>query len=42
MIILGQEIFQETEFEDEAELEAVVERHAKLLFGSDTCSSEQV
>ena len=36
MIILGSELFQETEFDDEAELEAVVEKHAKLLFGSDT------
>lgn len=36
MLILGSELFQETEFSDEAELEAVVEKYAKLLFGNDT------
>jgi hypothetical protein len=36
MFILGSELFRETGFLDEAELEAVVEKHAKLLFGNDT------
>ena len=36
MFIIGSELFQETEFGDEAELEAIVEKHARLLFGNDT------
>lgn len=36
MFILSTELFRETGFSNEAELEAVVEKHAKLLFGNDT------
>lgn len=36
MLILGTELYRETDFSDEAELEAVVERHSKLLFGTST------
>jgi hypothetical protein len=36
MFILDSELFQETEFNNEAELEAIVEKYAKLLFGNDT------
>lgn len=36
MLILGSELFRETSFVTEAELEGVVEKHSKLLFGNDT------
>src|SRR5262249_42188204 len=36
MLILGSELFRETGFLDESELETVVEKYAKLLFGNDT------
>lgn len=36
MFILGSELFSEKTFSDEAELESVVEKHSKLLFGNDS------